>query len=455
MIAITPLPSERATHARYLVLALLCAAACAAYLCRNSLGVVVADGRLLRDLGITKTQAGWAMSAFYWSYAVFQLPGGWAGHRWGSRAVLPLFALCWAAATAAVGLAQGLVLLLAAQLINGAGQAGLFPNAAQSLASWFPVRRRALACGLLAAFMSIGGALALTLTGGLLTVTSWRWIFVLLALPSLVWALWFAWWFRNRPQEHAAVNDGELALLARDKALADESATANSSQEDGSVDLNPHYPANEPPPLPWMRLVRSRSLWLICGQQFFRAAGYIFYATWFPTFLKETRGIETAKLGFLASLPLLAVVAGSSIGGVLIDWVHARTGQRRWSRHAVAVVSMLCCGALIAAAYAAESAAMAIGLITAGSFCSAVAGPCSYAVTIDKSGPYIPLIFAVMNMSGNVGAAVCPIAVERLVVLAGDWNAALILFSGIYAGAALCWALLPPAGTIPDEAGPS
>ena len=189
-------------------------------------------------------------------------------------------------------------------------------------------------------------------------------------------------------------------------------------------------------------------MWMICGQQFFRAAGYIFYASWFPTFLKQTRGVTTAQSGLLTSLPLLAVVAGSAAGGWIIDWVYRRTGSRRLSRQGIAVPSMLLCAALIGLAYFAENATAAVVLITAGTFCSAFGGPCGYAITIDKGGPYVSTIFSLMNMVGNVGAAVCPVVVERFVHVAGSWDATLFLFAGIYLGAAVCWALLDPEGTI-------
>ena len=63
------------------------------------------------------------------------------------------------------------------------------------------------------------------------------------------------------------------------------------------------------PEPPWAAILTSSDMWLICGQQFFRAAGYVFYSTWFPTFLIATRGVSTAGAGALASLPLLAVAS--------------------------------------------------------------------------------------------------------------------------------------------------
>src|SRR5437763_13589946 len=74
-------------------------------------------------------------------------------------------------------------------------------------------------------------------------------------------------------------------------------------------------------------LTRPAMGW-ICGKQFFYAAGMIFFASWFPTYLRETRGLALGRAGVLTSLPLLAIVVGCLVGGVVSDWIYARTGSR-------------------------------------------------------------------------------------------------------------------------------
>src|SRR5207244_2500719 len=79
---------------------------------------------------------------------------------------------------------------------------------------------------------------------------------------------------------------------------------------------------------PWLALFSSPALWCICGQQFFRAAGYMFFTSWFATYLQETRGVTIARSGFLNMLPLVAVVVAGMFGGALSDWLLKRTGSR-------------------------------------------------------------------------------------------------------------------------------
>jgi ACS family glucarate transporter-like MFS transporter len=414
---------------RYLVLAWLCLAAAIAYVPRTCLGVAEEDIR--SSVRLSKTEMSWVMSAFFLGYAVFQIPSGWLGHVWGTRWCLALFAVGWSVASGAVSLAAGLPLLLAARGGMGVAQAGLFPCSAGTVAAWFPATRWGLANGLLGSCMQIGAALATALTGLLLGPLGWRLVFVLFALPGVVWGVGFFLWFRDRPEEHAAVNAAELNLIR------------------GTAPPAP----DRREPTPWGTLFTSWAMLCICGQQFFRAAGYMFYASWFATFLRETRGIGTGEAGVLTSLPIAAVVVGSAVGGAASDWVLGRTGSRRLSRQGLSVASMLGCALLIVWAYFIRDARLAVLVIAAGSFCSAFAGPCAYAITIDIGERHVAPVFATMNMAGNVGAALFPLLVPPLVEGTGSWDAVLFLFAGMYLAAGLCWMLFDSSGTIFDRPG--
>ena len=88
---------RRSTARRRMAVGLLCLAAAAAYLQRNCLGV--AESTIRGEFGRTKHQSGWILSAFFWTYAIFQIPSGWLADRWGSRRTLSLYAVLWSVAT--------------------------------------------------------------------------------------------------------------------------------------------------------------------------------------------------------------------------------------------------------------------------------------------------------------------------------------------------------------------
>jgi MFS family permease len=176
----------------------------------------------------------------------------------------------------------------------------------------------------------------------------------------------------------------------------------------------------------------------------------MFFASWFPTYLQETRGVTLEKSAYLTALPLMAVVVGSLVGGKLSDVILRRTGSRRLGRQAVASISMTLCGALIFCAYFIQDANWAVVVISIGTLFFAVGGPASYAITIDMGDEHVATVFSTMNMSGNIGAAMFPLIVTEFRTVA-SWESVLLLFGGMFLASAFCWLMLNPNGSIFDQ----
>jgi MFS family permease len=415
----------RPTQVRYHVLGWLCLAAMISYIHRGCLAVPAEV--IQRDLRLDDVQMGLVMGAFFVAYAVFQLPSGWLGDRWGTRRALSLCAILWSAATGLMGAAGGFASLYACRLAAGLAQAGVFPCAVNSFSKWFPRSQRALPSGMLGGFMSWGGVVGNAVTAYLLSYFDWRMVFVWLGVAGVLWAAGFYWWFRDRPAEHSWVNDAERDLIAEGRPAADR------ADEEGAR-------AN-----PWGVLLASPLMALICGQQFFRAAGYVFYQSWFPTFLQKTRHVSIAGSGYLASVILAAVAVGAMIGGALSDWLLRRTGNRRLARQWLTVAGQAVCALFILLAYLVADATATVLLLTVGSFCAGVCGPVAYTITMDLGGRHVSTVFSTMNMSGNIGGALSPVAVSLLVGATGqNWDVVLLFFVAIYLAAAVCWMFLDP-----------
>ena len=413
------------TSIRYLTLAGLCLAASIAYLCRNSIGV--AESTIRAELGLSEVAMSWVMSSFFLAYALGQIPTGWLGSRIGNRCAIPLFAVAWSLATALMSFASGMPLLLASRISNGLAQAGLFPACTSTIGTWFPDTRRAVSSGALASFMSIGGAIGVAITGALVMQIGWRATFLGYGGFGIVFALVFYRLFRNTPAEHAWVNEAERELIGRHQ-------TEQDRRE----------------PAAWREIYFSPATWWICGQQFCRAAGQIFFSSWFATYLQETRGVSVETSGFLNSLPLIGIVTGSFIGGAVSDFVLVRTGRKRLARSVVASTSMLMCATFVFAAYFIANPLLAVVTISVGTFCASIGGPCAYTVTIDMGGRHTAILFATMNMVGNLGAfafiRLVPEITEHL-----SWNAVLVLFALFYVAAALFWLLINPQVSVVEQ----
>jgi MFS family permease len=425
---VLPAPVPKATHVRFLVLAWLCTLAAFAYVHRSCLGVMASQ--IERDIPLDREQMGHVLSAFFLGYSLFQLPGGWLGERFGSRVTLTAIVLLWSAATASMGLASGFLGLYVSYLVSGAAQAAIFPCCVGTVARWFPAQGRAFPNGMLGSFMSVGGVLGASLTAVLFQLLdgNWRLILLLLALPGVLLALLFSWWFRDRPQEHSWVNDAERRAIAGDTP--------------------PHGAARERrAPTPWLLIFTSVPLLLVCGQQFCRAAAYGFFLTWFPSFLQTSRCVSVVQSGFYASLALMGVVIGSPLGGLLMDRLLKTTGNQTLSRQGVAVGSLLLCATLMSAAFFVSSPFWTVVLMALGSVGGGSCGAAAYTVTIDMGGKHAGAVFSVMNTAGNIGAYVMPLLVTLFVAWRG-WDEVLFLLAGLYFTAALCWSLVRVRGSI-------
>ena len=116
------------------------------------------------------------------------------------------------------------------------------------------------------------------------------------------------------------------------------------------------------------------------------------------------------------------------------------------------IVALLACALLTFSAWFCADVSAIVLIISAGTFCAAVGNPCSCAITMNMGGDHVATVMSMMNMSGNLGAALFPLAVPWLLAATGSWNAVLLGFGGLYVAAAACWGMLKTEGTVIDQA---
>jgi ACS family glucarate transporter-like MFS transporter len=325
--------------------------------------------------------------------------------------------------------------LYLARVALGAAQAGIFPCCTLILAVWYPRSLRGVATALLNSFMVAGSILAAGLTALLLEVVNWRLLFGLYTLPGLAWALWFAWWFRNRPADHSGVNTAELDVLPEPPP-----------KETPAAKKGPPAAAT-----PWLAILLNASLWLICVQQACRAGANRFYEYELPNYL-QARGEERSLAGLLTGVTQVGGLVGGLVGGALSDWLLRRTGSRTLARKVVSIVSLASGAVCLFAASPAPNTFLSVLMFSLGAFLTTFAAPCSFALTIDVAGRHVAIVFALMNMAGNLGAYLftqgLPLLRERT-----DWDTALAVFAGLHVVAAVCWLFIQPEQTIGENAG--
>jgi len=421
-------PGGRDTRVRYWVVLGVALASASAYLTRVCLAT--ANTTIQREFGFSSEVMGQVLAAFSIGYFWFQVPGGWLCNRWGCRIILPLFSLLWSLSSVWTGMAHSLAALWNSRLGLGLMQAGLVPCSARALVDWSPPASRGLFSSAIATSMSVGAVISSGLTALLLPALGWRGVFLAYSGVGIVWSAAFYAGFRDRPEEHPAVSSEERRLIR-----AGESGGQPAAPKERARDV-------------LLAMATSSSMWAICSQAFCRAFGAAFFITWFPAYLEKGRGVQLTSAGLMTMLPLAGIVAGNTIGGVLVDRLLARTGRKRLSRSGTAVCALALTALCTLLAAATRNTLGAVLVMSVGSLFSGVGSPAAWAATMDISGRHTAVVFGIMNMAGNLGAFVCPLLLGYLIGhierTAGDWNLVLYVFVAIYALGALFWSFLDP-----------
>jgi ACS family glucarate transporter-like MFS transporter len=468
----TPHPDRvlsRPTIVHHLVLVSLLAITVINYIQRNAINPAATTLEEDATLGLTESEVGFILGAFFLSYTIMQVPSGMVARALGAKWALILFAAGWSLALGGCALATNFLGLYLGRLAMGALQAGIFPCASLILQVWYPASRRGLATALLNSFMLIGGVAGALITGRLLGPLGWRVLFGLFMIPGLVWALWFAWWFHNRPEDHPGVNPAELNVIADREPAAGPPGELDTAPRPGtppsekvlarhdSLVERPERPTLLVRAYPAIRVSRRGLLWLavlaltlVCTQQAFRAGANRLVDTWMPTYYEKERNTSKEMGAYLSAFLQALGVVGGIAGGLLSDEVLRRTRSRRAARNGVALFSLLGSVALYVLAYPIGNVYLASVVFGLGVFLFCFSSPCAYALTLDIGGRYLAVIFGLMNMAGNLGAFAFVSFVPWLREV-GGWNLVLLVFVGMHLAAALCWLLLDPNATI-DEA---
>ena len=156
--------SPRPTNIRARIIGVTMLVAFIMYLDRICMAEIVKSASFAKDIALGEKETGRILSAFFFAYALLQVPAGWASDRFGARPTLTIYAVLWSLFTIMTGLATGFALLLTARLLCGMAEAGAYPTAMAMVRKWIPLTGRARASGMVALGGRIGGTLAPFLT---------------------------------------------------------------------------------------------------------------------------------------------------------------------------------------------------------------------------------------------------------------------------------------------------
>lgn len=407
--------SPAATHVRYRVLAFAVAAYMITYIDRVCISNAVPS--IQKEFGFSIVTMGWILSSFQWGYAIFQIPSGWIGDRFGPRRALAGIVALWSMFTCSITLAWSAVSMAVIQFLFGSGESGAFPITTSSLSRWILPAERGMAQGLTHAGSRLGGAITPFLVVLIIAHWGWRAAFISCASLGVIWAVAWFWYYRDSPAEHSAVNAAELELI-------------QSSLERDGRRRSRH--------IPWARILHSPQMWILSGMYFCYAYNLAVYLTWFPKYLNANRGFDLTQMGMYSSLVLLAGVVGDVTGGSLSDFLARRSGNLKLARRIVGTTGFLLSAICMVPASLTTHPFTCLWFSCAAIFGLELTVGVSWAITLDIGDHFAGSVSSVMNTCGNVGGATASTLSAYLVMLRG-WEAPFLVMAGLSAAGAVLY----------------
>jgi len=385
--ATQPRAVRNVTRAEWLALWLLVISICINYADRGNISV--AGVAIQNELHLSNTQLGFLISAFFWTYASFQIVAGWLIDRYNVVWVYAAGFFIWSAATMLTGCVTGPVfaLLFALRLALGISESVAYPSYSKIIAAGFPERKRGMANGLIDAGSKLGPALGLIAGGMLLHNFGWRWLFFIIGGVSLVWLIpWCA--------VAGGIKTGQEAQLS-----------------EGCIET-PSFGD----------ILNKREAWgtflgLFCGNY-----GWYFLLTWLPQYFIKARKYSDEMMGLRGSLPFWFVAAGAVFGGWASDrWIRAG-GTPTQVRKTFVVGGLALFAVIFMPSAIVENATLSLWLMIAASFCFGLFSSNLWAVTQTLAGTAAAGKWTGMqNLCGNIAGIVVPVVTGWVLDRTGEF----------------------------------
>lgn len=413
------------TRSRYLIMVMLFITVVINYLDRSNLSIALPA--LREEFGLTTVQEGLILSAFGWTYAAMQIPGGWLVDRVAPRILYALALIFWSAATLLMGFGTSFVVLVVLRLMVGAIEAPAYPINNRVVTAWFPERERATAIGFYTSGQFVGLAFLTPVLAWLQHSFGWHMVFIVTGAVGIIWGV--IWWMLYRePRDFKGANAAEIELIQAGGGL---------------VDLSAAKPEKEKQPFSWSDfglVLSKRKLWGVYLGQFCLTSTLWFFLTWFPTYLVKYRGLDYIKSGFLASLPFLAAFIGVLCSGFISDWLVRRGTSLGVARKTPIIAGLLISTAMIGANFV-ESTNWVIFFLALAFFGNGLASITWSLVSALAPTRLLGLTGGVFNLIGNMSAIVTPLIIGFL-VQDGSFAPALVYVSSLALLGALSYILL-------------
>ncbi|HGY9625925.1 TPA: MFS transporter [Pseudomonas putida] len=377
------------------------------YIDRASLSVALP--LIAPEFNLTPAMEGLMLSAFFWSYALMQIPGGLLLDRFHTRGIIGTATIAWGAFQALGAASHHWVVLLLTRIGLGVAESPIMPAGAKLNSSWLTPNERGRGAVLVDGGAPLGSALGAILISGLIAwLGSWRLAFVVAGVGTILAGI-LAWkYIRNHPSEHPGVNEAELQHITEGNASAHAAATKAR--------------------IPLRVLLKDRSI-------FAMFAGYscilaVFYGllTWMPSYLHKAHGLDISAMGGATFLIFMCGFIGELIGGWIGDkWRASGASPNLVMRTMFSGSALIAAVCILAAAFVASTGPV-ITLLCVAMFFIRWCGMYWCLPAIIGGPSRTGVLGGTMNFCGNMAGVLVPIAIGLIVQFTGEYFYALIFF---------------------------
>jgi len=354
------------------------------------------------DLGLGYAAAGTIQTAYFWTYAIAQIPIGVLADRWGSRRVMLACMGVLGVGALAFAASRTYGELIGARMIVGLGAAAAWVPGMRLVTEWFPAAERGRATGIMSAGGGIGGTIGLVLMPWLASAWGWRWACASLAAPALV----------------------TLALIA---GLLAPRGGAAAGAPPSAVSLR--------------RVLATRALWWLNLTVIFSYGGWFSLLTFLPAFLVVRLGVSQTEAGVITSLLTAATIVSWPLAGALSD----RLGRRK---------------PIFLASQAAGAAACVVVALVVPSLGPAGAAAVMLATGLLMGGAILPFVTvvemfprevaataaSVTNAATFAGGIFLPVVLGHVVDVTGSFSAAFLVAAAVQVVACGVGVFVPETG---------
>jgi MFS transporter, ACS family, D-galactonate transporter len=420
-------PSRAAvTRVRWWILAIIVIATAINYLDRANLSIVAPDVK--KSLHISPIELGLVFSAFSWTYAALQIPGGWILERVGPRLTFGIALIFWSIVTGAISLARGFGSLLGLRMALGVAETPAFPSNNTLVSRWFPTKERGFATGAYTAGEYVGLAIAAPLLAWMAVTYGWHSVFYLTGGLGLAFAVVWLLFIRDTPQSDKRVSRSEIDLIESG------GGAVKTVHSEGSGE---HAKFSDIPKL----LRHKRMVGALIGQ-FANTSTLFFFLTWFPTYLVEQKHFTLLKAGIMVTIPYIVALFGTLAAGTWSDWMLRRGVATGIARKAPIITGLILSMIIIFDNYV-SAPALVILFFSIAFFAQGMASATAWTLLSDIApANQIALTGGLFNFFANAGGAASPFIISLILSATGSFFYGIVYIAGIAGIGALAYIFL-------------